>query len=44
VRPDFGDGYQVALIDDAILRSAKTGLWTKVPQLNRETGVVQENS
>jgi predicted dehydrogenase len=43
VRPDFGDGYQVALIDDAILRSAKTGVWTKVPQLNRETGVVQEN-
>jgi predicted dehydrogenase len=40
VRPDFGDGYQVALIDDAIARSAESGLWTKVPQLNRETGQV----
>ena len=42
VRPDFGDGYQVALIDDAILRSAGTGLWTKVPQLNRDTGAVTD--
>jgi predicted dehydrogenase len=40
VRPDFGDGYQVALIDDAILRSAQTGQWTKVPQLDRATGKV----
>jgi predicted dehydrogenase len=40
VRPDFGDGYQVALIDDAIARSAESGQWTKVPQLNRETGKV----
>ena len=42
VRPDFGDGYQVALIDDAIARSAESGLWTKVPQLNRETGKVSQ--
>lgn len=40
VRPDFGDGYQVALIDDAILRSAETGQWVKVPQLDRATGKV----
>ena len=44
VRPDFGDGYQVALIDDAILRSAGTGLWTKVSQLNRDTGVVTDGA
>ena len=44
VRPDFGDGYQVALIDDAILRSAGTGLWTKVPQLNRDTGAVTDGA
>jgi predicted dehydrogenase len=40
VRPDFGDGYQVALIDHAILESAASGQWVKVPQLNRETGKV----
>lgn len=40
VRPDFGDGYQVALIDDAILRSAESGQWVKVPQLDRATGKV----
>jgi predicted dehydrogenase len=37
VSPDFGDGYQVALIDDAIARSAESGSWTKVPQLDRES-------
>lgn len=42
VRPDFGDGYQVALIDDAISKSAQTGTWTKVPQLDRSTGTVRE--
>lgn len=40
VRPDFGDGYQVALIDDAISKSAQSGQWTKVPQLDRATGKV----
>ena len=40
-RPDFGDGYQVALIDHAILTSAETGLWTSVPTLNRETGKLE---
>ena len=40
VRPDFGDGYQVALIDDAILRSAESGQWVQVPQLDRATGKV----
>ena len=40
VRPDFGDGYQVALVDDAILSSAETGLWTQVPILDRETGTL----
>lgn len=42
VRPDFGDGYQVALIDDAISKSAQTGAWTKVPQLDRKTGKVSQ--
>lgn len=40
VRPDFGDGYQVALIDHAILESAASGKWVKVPQLDRATGKV----
>jgi len=40
VRPDFGDGYQVALIDHAILESAASGKWVKVPQLDRKTGKV----
>lgn len=38
VRPDFGDGYQVALVEHAIMESAESGLWTKVPSLNRKTG------
>jgi predicted dehydrogenase len=38
VRPDFADGYQVALIEEAIHDSAKSGLWTKVPIVNRTTG------
>ncbi|TFB91444.1 Gfo/Idh/MocA family protein [Cryobacterium sp. HLT2-28] len=38
VRPDFADGYQVALIDEAILESASTGRWTDVPILDRVTG------
>lgn len=32
VRPDFADGYQTALIDEAILESGRTGLWTPVPE------------
>jgi predicted dehydrogenase len=38
VRPDFADGYQVALVDNAILESASSGEWTAVPKLDRETG------
>jgi predicted dehydrogenase len=38
VRPDFGDGYQTALVEHAILESARNGLWTSVPILDRETG------
>jgi predicted dehydrogenase len=38
VSPDFGDGYQVSLIDDAISRSAESGHWTKVPILDRKIG------
>jgi predicted dehydrogenase len=44
VRPDFGDGYQTALIDEAILTSADSGLWTSVPLLNRETGKLEPTS
>ncbi|MDX2377818.1 Gfo/Idh/MocA family oxidoreductase [Microbacterium sp. LRZ72] len=40
VRPDFGDGYQVALVEDAIIRSAESGKWTSVPQLDRASGTV----
>jgi predicted dehydrogenase len=31
--PDFRDGYQIALIDDAILESAESQSWVKVPQV-----------
>jgi predicted dehydrogenase len=44
VRPDFGDGYQVALIDEAILASAESGLWTNVDMLNRENGKLEPTS
>lgn len=40
VRPDFGDGYQVALVEDAIVRSAESGQWIAVPQLDRASGEV----
>ncbi len=30
VRPDFADGYQTALVDEAILDSGRTGAWTSV--------------
>jgi predicted dehydrogenase len=42
-RPDFGDGYQIALIDEAILQSAASGQWVDVPLLNRETGQLEES-
>jgi predicted dehydrogenase len=29
--PNFRDGYQTALIDDAIVRSGETGVWVDVP-------------
>lgn len=31
VSPNFADGYKTALIDDAIVQSADTGLWVEVP-------------
>ncbi|MEY9951865.1 Gfo/Idh/MocA family protein [Leifsonia sp. EB34] len=31
VSPNFADGYTTALIDDAIVQSAETGLWVEVP-------------
>lgn len=31
VRPDFVDGYQAALVDEAILASGETGQWVQVP-------------
>lgn len=40
VRPDFGDGYQVALVEHAILESAGSGAWTEVPVVDRTTGVL----
>ncbi|WP_279581439.1 Gfo/Idh/MocA family protein [Fodinicola feengrottensis] len=35
VSPDFGDGYQVALISDAIVASAESDAWVDVPMLDR---------
>jgi predicted dehydrogenase len=34
VRPNFADGYQTALIADAIVESAAGGLWVPVPTLD----------
>ncbi len=31
VSPNFADGYQAALVDDAILESGRTGQWVAVP-------------
>lgn len=31
VRPDFADGYQTALVDEAILESGRNGNWVSVP-------------
>ncbi|MCU1517139.1 MAG: dehydrogenase, partial [Pseudarthrobacter sp.] len=33
VSPNFADGYQVALIDDAIVESAAKESWVEVPQI-----------
>ena len=35
VRPDFADGYQTALVDEAILESGETGRWTPVLPVER---------
>jgi predicted dehydrogenase len=35
VRPDFADGYQTALVDEAILESGRTSAWVSVPQHSR---------
>ena len=31
VSPNFADGYQISLIDDAIVESAASGNWVEVP-------------
>jgi predicted dehydrogenase len=33
VEPNFADGYQAALVDDAILKSGRTGEWVRVPDV-----------
>jgi predicted dehydrogenase len=33
VSPNFADGYQIALIDDAIIESGETGAWVDVPAI-----------
>ncbi|MDO5066917.1 MAG: Gfo/Idh/MocA family oxidoreductase [Propionibacteriaceae bacterium] len=33
VSPNFADGYQVSLIDDAIVESAASGSWVEVPEV-----------
>lgn len=33
VRPDFADGYQTALVDEAILQSGETGAWVPVARV-----------
>lgn len=35
VRPDFSDGYQTALVDEAILASGETGAWVAVEEHER---------
>ncbi len=34
VRPNFADGYQIALIDDAIVESASTDAWVEVRSID----------
>ncbi|GGH35551.1 Gfo/Idh/MocA family protein [Microbacterium album] len=38
VRPDFADGYQTALVDEAILESGQIGQWVQVPLHERAGG------
>ncbi|MER6987705.1 Gfo/Idh/MocA family oxidoreductase [Saccharopolyspora hirsuta] len=38
VSPDFGDGYQIARISDAILESSATESWVSVPPLETTPG------
>lgn len=37
VEPNFADGYQTALVDEAILESGRTGQWVKVPDVIGES-------
>jgi predicted dehydrogenase len=34
VEPNFSDGYQATLVDDAILESGRTGAWVSVPDVS----------
>jgi hypothetical protein len=34
VSPNFADGYQTALIDDAIIESAEKDSWVDVPTID----------
>lgn len=36
IRPDFADGYQTALVDEAILASGESGQWQSVPLYERQ--------
>lgn len=36
IRPDFSDGYQTALVDEAILASGESGQWQSVPLYERK--------
>lgn len=36
IRPDFADGYQTALVDEAIIASGASGQWQNVPLYERQ--------
>ena len=38
VRPDFGDGYQIALLCDAMTESSAKESWVRVPTVGDLTG------
>jgi len=38
VSPNFADGYQAALVDEAILESGRTGQWVRVPDISEADG------
>jgi len=38
VSPDFADGYQIALVTDAIAESANKGVWVDVPRIDALDG------